>query len=110
MAQRIRPFAGERWWVVALPSAFTVALAAVAVVLLSPGAIMAPDCSQPGRVRPLRATPLVVRGDRRGGCSAHTPQLSAAEVAFAPLVVLFVAALALVLVGMRGLSRRDISI
>lgn len=33
--QRLRPFAGERWWVFALPGAWTVALVAVAFLLVA---------------------------------------------------------------------------
>ena len=66
---RVRPFAGERWWVLALLPALVALVAAVAYAL-SPAVTSPPACCRRGSGPPRRRPACVARWPWPGGCTA----------------------------------------
>jgi ABC-2 type transport system permease protein len=68
-AHLVRPFAGERWWILGLAVITVVVLVSVAVVF-SARRDLAAGCCRPDRARPLPRPGCAARWPWRGGCTA----------------------------------------
>jgi len=85
-AQQVRPYAGERWWVLGLMAAATVVLAGAALALAARrdlGAGLLPDRTGPASASPRLAGPIgLLWRLERGGLIAWTVACAGAGAAF----------------------------